>query len=287
MTLRTHSMILCLLLLLCAGCSKEHVPQGRWLDDPAQAMQEAKSSGRSVLIAFTRDDASPWSGRLRKEVFDTAAFHQWAEGKVVLLRQDLSAGTDPKRLAASAELARKYKVIGFPTVLLTNAEGGELGSLRYQAGGASGWTTSAQAILDGKAGEPLPWLHSFEEAAKASKESGKPILIDFTGSDWCIFCIKLRDEVFSTEPFRQWAAAKVVLLEIDFPRNFDLDPVRMAEYEELANRFSVSAFPTITMVASNGDVLGQLGYAEGGPKVWLAQADAVLNRSPGGAGKGD
>ncbi len=271
--------ILSLLLLLVSGCNREGFPAGRWVEDPVQGLEQARSAGKPVLLAFTREDTSPWSGRLRKEVFDTAAFHQWAEGKVVLVKADLSAGQDPKRVAQAAELAAKYKVVGFPTVVLLNPQREELGSLRYQAGGPTGWTTAAQAILEGKSPVEPPWFHELKEAQAESSKTGKPILIDFTGSDWCIFCIKLRDEVFSTEQFRQWAAAKVVLLEIDFPRNFDMDPIRAIDNEELANKYNVNAFPTLMLVQSDGSVLGQLGYAEGGPKVWLAQADAILAKS--------
>ena len=64
-------------------------------------------------------------------------------------------------------------------------------------------TVSAQ---DGK------WLDSFDEAIKESKKTGKPILANFTGSDWCGWCIRLDKEVFSKSEFKEWADKNVVLL---------------------------------------------------------------------------
>ena len=63
--------------------------------------------------------------------------------------------------------------------------------------------------------EGAAWLTDFEAAKAAAKKDGKVILADFTGSDWCSWCIKLHDEVFSKPEFQEWAAKKVVLLELD------------------------------------------------------------------------
>ena len=68
------------------------------------------------------------------------------------------------------------------------------------------------------AGEGGDWLTSWNDAAKASKESGKPILAAFTGSDWCGWCNKLHEEVFDTEAFKKWVAANVILLGLDLTR---------------------------------------------------------------------
>ena len=62
------------------------------------------------------------------------------------------------------------------------------------------------------------WLINFEEAAKLSIKSGKPILANFTGSDWCGWCIRLNREVFVTPEFKDWASENVILLELDYQR---------------------------------------------------------------------
>ena len=62
------------------------------------------------------------------------------------------------------------------------------------------------------------WLLDFEKAAELSIKTGKPILANFTGSDWCGWCIRLQKEVFITPKFKKWANENVVLLELDYPR---------------------------------------------------------------------
>ncbi len=71
-------------------------------------------------------------------------------------------------------------------------------------------TLSLSLLLGATARAEGDWLTSWDEAAKQSKKSGKPILIDFTGSDWCGWCIKLKKEVFDTRnsrpgPRRTWS----------------------------------------------------------------------------------
>ena len=63
------------------------------------------------------------------------------------------------------------------------------------------------------------WLTSYDDAVAQAEATGKPILADFTGSDWCGWCIKLDKEVFSTSAFKEWASENVILLVVDFPRS--------------------------------------------------------------------
>ncbi|MCA9777431.1 MAG: thioredoxin family protein, partial [Candidatus Eremiobacteraeota bacterium] len=66
--------------------------------------------------------------------------------------------------------------------------------------------------------QPGVWLTDWEAAKAQAQRTNKPILINFTGSDWCGWCIRLKKEVFSQEEFKSWAGQKVVLFEADFPR---------------------------------------------------------------------
>ncbi|MBX3171635.1 MAG: thioredoxin family protein [Candidatus Eremiobacteraeota bacterium] len=122
------------------------------------------------------------------------------------------------------------------------------------------------------------WLTSYKEAVAQSKASGKPILMDFTGSDWCGWCKKLKAEVFETNEFKQWAASNVVLLELDFPRRTSQSPAMKQQNQELAQKFGVRGYPTIIFATHSGQVLGQYGYDEGGPAVWTKNASTYLKR---------
>lgn len=80
--------------------------------------------------------------------------------------------------------------------------------------------------LSSNAQESAKWYTSLEEAAKVSMTTGKPIMANFTGSDWCGWCKKLKREVFDKTEFKNWANNNIVLLELDYPR-------RVAKTEEI------------------------------------------------------
>ena len=131
------------------------------------------------------------------------------------------------------------------------------------------------------AGEGGDWLTSWEEAAAASKKSGKPILADFTGSDWCGWCIKLREEVFDTEAFKKWAVENVVLLELDFPRRKAQSEELKKQNAELRDKFGIRGYPTILFLDTDGKELGRSGYKRGGPDAWIAHAETQIKKSDG------
>ncbi len=120
------------------------------------------------------------------------------------------------------------------------------------------------------------WTVGWKAAADASAKSGKPILADFTGSDWCGWCIQLKKEVFNTPEFSAWAKANVVLLEVDFPQQTQLPPALAKENQDLAEKYKIEGFPTILMLKADGTVLGTLGYQKGGPAVWIPLAQKLL-----------
>jgi len=94
-------------------------------------------------------------------------------------------------------------------------------------------------------GQKEGWIENFPEAFELSVKKGKPILANFTGSDWCGWCIKLDKAVFQTEDFKKWAEENVILLELDFPRRKKLDPEIETNNNYLQSIFKVRGFPTI------------------------------------------
>jgi protein disulfide-isomerase len=119
--------------------------------------------------------------------------------------------------------------------------------------------------------EDLGWIKKHAEAIAASKKSGLPMLVNFTGSDWCGWCVKLHKEVFATKEFKEWAATNVVLLELDFPNKKAQDAAIKAKNEELAKQYKVEGYPTILILDGTGKKIGELGYVAGGPTVWIAE----------------
>lgn len=122
----------------------------------------------------------------------------------------------------------------------------------------------------------LNWLTNLEEAQKISQEKGIPIFIDFTGSDWCGWCFKLREEVFSQEEFIQYAKENLVLLKLDFPRKIKQSKETKAYNENLARRFGIKGFPTILLVNSKGEEIARTGYQYGGAAKYVEHLQELL-----------
>jgi protein disulfide-isomerase len=128
------------------------------------------------------------------------------------------------------------------------------------------------------------WLTNYDDAVKESKSSGKPILANFTGSDWCGWCIKLHKEVFSKDEFKTWAAENVVLLELDFPRKKAQTAEIKAQNKELKKKHAIRGFPTVLILDSDGNKMGQTGYRRNGPTEWTNYADLLIaSHKNGGA----
>lgn len=127
---------------------------------------------------------------------------------------------------------------------------------------------SLHAVDEAKGAE---WTEKYDEAVAASKKSGLPILADFTGSDWCGYCIALHKEVFDTKEFKEWAVKNVVLLEVDFPQQKAQDAALKAKNQELQKKYDIQGYPTILILDATGKKLGGLGYQKGGPKLWIAE----------------
>ena len=118
------------------------------------------------------------------------------------------------------------------------------------------------------------WIEDFELAQMIAADHKRAMLLDFTGSDWCGWCIKLDKEVFSTEEFRKYAAKNLVLVKIDFPKKKQQSPEQKRKNNSLARKFRVKGFPTLIILSPNSKELGQMGYQPGGPGPFLRK----LNR---------
>ncbi len=120
------------------------------------------------------------------------------------------------------------------------------------------------------------WLTNYEEATKLAAETNRPILADFTGSDWCIWCKRLDAEVFRTRQFKKWASENVVLLELDYPSNKPQSAELKKQNKALKNKYKIRGFPTILLLNAKGEVLGKTGYGKGGPAPWIANVKKMI-----------
>ena len=119
------------------------------------------------------------------------------------------------------------------------------------------------------------WLSDFPAAQAKAGAENRMILMNFTGSDWCSWCVKLREEVFSTAEFNAFADQKLVLVEVDFPKRKRQRPELQKANRLLAGSFQVEGYPTIILLDSSGKRIGNSGYRPGGPKVFLSELESL------------
>jgi len=127
------------------------------------------------------------------------------------------------------------------------------------------------ALILFKAGaEELQWMTDLPKAQAQAKAEKKLVLLDFTGSDWCGWCIKLNKEVFSKPEFAEYAKKNLVLVEVDFPNKKKQTEELKKTNEALQQKYKVEGYPTIVVLNSEGKHVGDTGYVEGGPKAFIA-----------------
>lgn len=142
---------------------------------------------------------------------------------------------------------------------------------------ASSVVPPISASVDG--GSHGPWVTNVAAALAQAKAEKKDLLLDFTGSDWCGWCIRLNEEVFSKPEFQAYAAKNFVLVELDFPR----DKSRMApeieqQNDELQSKYGIEGFPTILLVDADGLPYAQTGYQEGGPLPYIEHLEELKKK---------
>ena len=133
--------------------------------------------------------------------------------------------------------------------------------------------------------QELVWSNNLDKSIEISKKDKKPLLLFFTGSDWCGWCKRLQNEVLRKPEFATWAKDNVVLVEVDFPRMTQLTPETQTQNNQLQQFFEVQGYPTVWFVNANkvdGKVsfekLGSTGYVAGGPTSWLNVANGILKK---------
>ena len=136
-------------------------------------------------------------------------------------------------------------------------------------------SSTAEETTKASASAKSGWLTNYAEAQEEAKSQNKLLLMDFTGSDWCGWCIMLEKEIFSKPEFKEYASKNLVLLELDFPRRKELPAEMMEQNQRLATKYQVQGFPTIVVLDSSGKELAQLGYMRGGPTAFIAELEKL------------
>jgi len=133
--------------------------------------------------------------------------------------------------------------------------------------------------------QELTWHTDMNKASELAIEQDKPVLMFFTGSDWCGWCIRLQNQVLKTDAFKTWASENVVLVELDFPRRKKIEKSLQVQNAYMQQLLKVRGYPTVVFVkpqkVAEGKMslnnLGATGYVQGGPEKWLEVANNIIN----------
>lgn len=140
-------------------------------------------------------------------------------------------------------------------------------------------------LVNAAAATAAEWRHGTEQstvaaAAEQAKREGKVVMFNFTGSDWCSWCMKLKQEVFSRPEFESFARAHLVLVEVDFPRRIAQPEALKAANQEAAKRMGVTGFPTLVFFNSDGKQIGRSGYKPGGAAAFVQEVTKLIDSGP-------
>ena len=260
-----------------------------WLTDFEAAKKQAAAEKKPILMFFTGSDWCGWCKKLHTDVLDKDEFQDFARGNVILLELDF-----PNSIPQSDELKKqnkalgeKFKVSGYPTMVLVASDGEKeldrtVGydtdlvkklkkAVKKDAAGAK--KKSGEETAD-EVGQGVAWLTDFEVAKKQAAEEKKPILMFFTGSDWCIWCQRLHEDVLDGDEFKDFSK-KFVPVELDFPNDLPQSDELKKQNAGLAEKFGVDGYPCTVVLASDGET--ELGRLSGYSKEYISKVQDIMD----------
>ena len=120
------------------------------------------------------------------------------------------------------------------------------------------------------------WETDYKNAQDEAKTNHKLVLLNFTGSDWCGYCIMLDRAILSRPEFKEYANKNLVLVELDYPRRKPQSTQIRKQNQELAERYQIEGFPTLVVLNGEGKAVWRYeGYYSGGIAAFLAELDKV------------
>lgn len=124
--------------------------------------------------------------------------------------------------------------------------------------------------------DKLNWNGNLEKAVEQAKKENKTVLVNFTGSDWCIWCKRLSAEVFQQKEFEDYAKKNLVLVKLDFPKNIEQTQETKSYNNMLAQKYGIQGFPTILIINSKGELIAKTGYQQGGAASYVNHIKSYL-----------
>ena len=119
------------------------------------------------------------------------------------------------------------------------------------------------------------WATDYPAALKKASKENKLVLLDFTGSNWCPWCIKLDQELFSQKAFQDYAEKNLVLVFVDFPQGKKLleqSATLQKQNSDLQTKYNIQGYPTLLLLDAQGKQLKSSNYLAGGPEAFIKWA---------------
>lgn len=185
------------------------------------------------------------------------------------------AGTED--LGIWRHISQKAGVGGmYPAVVLLD---NELNPLFSAQGAEFSPVEAARKIAEQliKPGYDGKWLHSLPEGFRVARALDRPLLLFFTGSDWCGPCMQLNNEILLHKDFTDYARDNLVLVEFDFPRMKKQDEETALQNQLVQQTFGIEGYPTVVLLDNLGNPVGALGYDGSGPAEFLNTIRGALS----------
>ncbi|MGA1193192.1 MAG: thioredoxin family protein [Kiritimatiellia bacterium] len=131
-------------------------------------------------------------------------------------------------------------------------------------------------VVEPAEGGSPAWTTDYAGALQRAASENRFVLMNFTGSDWCGWCIKLDNEVFSRAPFITYANKNLVMVYIDSPQEKPLSAELSRQNESLRQQYGIRGFPTILLLDPSGKTIGQTGYQPGGPDKYVRHLKKMI-----------
>lgn len=139
----------------------------------------------------------------------------------------------------------------------------------------AGMMVVAMAVL-GMRAEAADWETDFAKAAATAGKAKSYLLLDFSGSDWCGWCMRLDGEVFSKSEFKKYAKKNLVCVLVDFPHQKKQSNLQKEQNAKLAEKYGINGYPTVIILAPDGELVGRTGYVEGGAKKYVKHLKKMI-----------
>jgi thioredoxin-related protein len=120
---------------------------------------------------------------------------------------------------------------------------------------------------------------NFPRSAALAKQTNRPLLLAFIGTDWSVSSLKLDREVFDQAEFADNSKYNFLLCKVHFYQMQERAPETIRQNEQLANKYKIEEFPTVVVLNPDGVELGRLGYVPGGVKSFAAAVNAIIAKS--------